>query len=411
MQPQPNAQRITACPTCGQTNLQTVYRINRVTVHSVLLMPTKQAALDYPRADIELTFCRSCGFGFNSLFRPEVHEYSTRYEETQHFSPTFNKFADSLVDQCIECYKLTPDKTLLEIGCGKGEFLLRLCEKSGCHGIGIDPGYVPDRVKSPALDRVRFIQSLYKPEHGDLQADFILCRHTLEHIGPTNDFIHRVRQTMRERADVDFFIEVPDATTTVLQPLGFWDVYYEHCSYFSGGSLAHLYRRSSLDITQLERCYGEQYLLIGGRPPAKPSTCTWGLENDLHSQLAHIDRFARLVPQRIEQWRRAVRERVAAGKTVLIWGGGSKGVAFLQTTGLTEAEIPFAVDVNPYKQGKFMPGTGHEVISPARAAELRPDAVIVMNPIYGQEIAKDLAKRGVQTEILPLEEADSPDPV
>lgn len=275
MSPSPSEHRINSCPTCASQQLQSVYRVNQVTVHSVLLMPTRQAALDYPRGDIDLTYCRSCGFGFNALFRPEVHEYSTRYEETQHFSPTFSRFADELIDDCIKRYRLTPDKTLLEIGCGKGEFLLRLCEKSGCHGIGIDPAYVPDRIHSPALNRVRFIQELYHEDHGKLEADFILCRHTLEHIGPTHQFVKQVRASMHQRTDVDFFVEVPDATTTVLQPLGFWDVYYEHCSYFSAGSLAHLYRHNGLDITQLQRCYGDQYLLIGGRPPANPPPPPW----------------------------------------------------------------------------------------------------------------------------------------
>ncbi|MCC6240475.1 MAG: methyltransferase domain-containing protein [Phycisphaerales bacterium] len=410
MSPSPSEHRINSCPTCASQQLQSVYRVNQVTVHSVLLMPTRQAALDYPRGDIDLTYCRSCGFGFNALFRPEVHEYSTRYEETQHFSPTFSRFADELIDDCIKRYRLTPDKTLLEIGCGKGEFLLRLCEKSGCHGIGIDPAYVPDRIHSPALNRVRFIQELYHEDHGKLEADFILCRHTLEHIGPTHQFVKQVRASMHQRTDVDFFVEVPDATTTVLQPLGFWDVYYEHCSYFSAGSLAHLYRHNGLDITQLQRCYGDQYLLIGGRPAGKPATSALALECDLQEQLKHIDRFSRLIHQRVDQWRQRVKQRSDRGATVLIWGGGSKGVAFLQTTGLSEKEIPFVVDVNPYKQGKFMPGTGHEVISPQRAAQLKPEAVIVMNPIYGREVAEQLASLGAHPQILPLEDATSPDP-
>src|SRR5690606_18977223 len=123
-------------------------------------------------------------------------------------------------------------------------------------------------------------------------------------------------------------------------------------------------------------------LLISGRPEGGRDAAAWPLERDLEAQLRHIERFAQMVHRRIAQWRDTVRNRCQRGQRVLLWGGGSKGVSFLQTTGLTEAEIPFVVDVNPHKQGRFMPGTGHEVISPARAAELRPDAVIVMNPIY-----------------------------
>lgn len=130
----------------------------------------------------------------------------------------------------------------------------------------------------------------------------------------------------------------------------------------------------------------------------------------MQEQLKHIDRFSRLIHQRVDQWRQRVKQRSDRGATVLIWGGGSKGVAFLQTTGLSEKEIPFVVDVNPYKQGKFMPGTGHEVISPQRAAQLKPEAVIVMNPIYGREVAEQLASLGAHPQILPLEDATSPDP-
>ena len=73
----------------------------------------------------------------------------------------------------------------------------------------------------------------------------------------------------------------------------------------------------------------------------------------------------------------------------MLWGGGSKGVSFLTTLGLTE-EIAAAVDVNPYKQGKFMPGTAHPVIAPKALIDQPADLVIVMNPIYVPEIELSL---------------------
>ena len=83
------------------------------------------------------------------------------------------------------------------------------------------------------------------------------------------------------------------------------------------------------------------------------------------------------------------------------WGAGSKAVAFLTTLGLT-SEIDVLVDVNPHKRGRFMPGTGHEVIGPDDLVARRPDCIVVMNPIYVDEIRRDLAARGLTPELLTL---------
>ncbi len=93
----------------------------------------------------------------------------------------------------------------------------------------------------------------------------------------------------------------------------------------------------------------------------------------------------------------------AAGKRTVIWGSGSKGVSFLTTLGLTD-EIAGAVDINPHRQGYFMPGTGHQIYGPDDLVEMKPDAVIVMNPIYKDEIAADLEKRGLHPEIFAVDD-------
>jgi hypothetical protein len=111
--------------------------------------------------------------------------------------------------------------------------------------------------------------------------------------------------------------------------------------------------------------------------------------------------FASHVPKTLERWKQRLGQLRAAGKKAVLWGGGSKGVAFLTTLGIHD-EVQYAVDINPYKKGTFMAGTGQEVVMPEFLASYRPDLVIVMNPIYMDEIRAEMTKFGVQSELLPI---------
>ena len=119
-----------ACPCCGSSDIRIFHRASGVPVNSVLLLPNREEALSFPTGDIDLGFCRSCGFIYNTAFDPALLEYSERYDPTQAFSPTFNQWHKALAEQLIERYALR-GKHLIEIGCGKGEFLALLCELGG----------------------------------------------------------------------------------------------------------------------------------------------------------------------------------------------------------------------------------------------------------------------------------------
>ena len=84
------------CKACGSTHLTSFYEIRAVPAHSCLMLPTRAAALAFPRGDIELAFCHACGFIGNVRFDPELERYSPDYEETQAFSPRFLRFLDEL---------------------------------------------------------------------------------------------------------------------------------------------------------------------------------------------------------------------------------------------------------------------------------------------------------------------------
>jgi SAM-dependent methyltransferase len=114
------------------------YEVLGVPTNSCLLVEDRARALDFPTGDIVLAVCSGCGFIFNAAWNPERTIYSDQYEETQGFSPTFNTFNRSIAEELISSYNIR-DKTVLEIGCGKGEFLTLICKLGGNRGIGYDP--------------------------------------------------------------------------------------------------------------------------------------------------------------------------------------------------------------------------------------------------------------------------------
>ncbi len=382
------------------------YQQDQVPVHSVVLLRTREAAVSYPRGDLQLAFCGACGFVSNVAYDPSLQDYSSDYEASQAFSPTFGAFAVNLARRLVADYDLHR-KTIIEIGCGQGEFLNLLCALGDNRGIGFDPAYVEGRedlalsvggaaLPQPRPGQVEFIPDYYSEQYADRHADLVVCRMTLEHIQQTGDFVRMVRRSLEGQPDAVVFFQVPDVTR-VLRDHAFWDIYYEHCSYLSPQSLARLFQWHGFQVLNLSTEYDGQYLMIEARPDGAHGFV--GPDDDVRDLAAEVRGFAREYPGAVERWRAEFAEAHAAGRRTVIWGAGSKGVAFLTTLGLND-EVGYAVDINPNKRGTFMAGTGHEIVSPEFLREYRPDTVVVMNPVYRDEIAGSLAALGLSPRLL-----------
>jgi SAM-dependent methyltransferase len=387
------------CRSCGTRDTSIFYEAKNVPVNSCVLLSTQQQALDFPRGDVALGFCNTCGFISNVAFNPSKVDYSSVYEDQQSFSSTFNTFAKNLANQLIKKHDLY-NKRILEIGCGKGDFLALICEKGNNKGVGIDPAYIEGRIKSNTADDLTFIRDYYSERYADYQGDFICCRHTLEHIPNTAEFINTVRQSIGKRFYTTVFFEVPD-TTRVLNELAFWDIYYEHCSYFTLGSLARLFRNCKFEVTDLAKDFDDQYLLIEAKPVKQPSKKVHKLEESVEETAIHVEFFTKQCGDKLYQWKNCLHKIHAEKKRAVIWGSGSKCVAFMTTLGIKD-EIEHVIDINPHRHGKFIPGAGKKVMPPEFLKEYEPDITIVMNPIYQNEIKQMLDDMKVKTEVIAI---------
>ena len=388
------------CPCCGGMNVRIFFGEDSVPQNSCLLLDDPGTAANFPRGELQIGFCDDCGFITNTAFEPGSAEYSQRYEETQGFSGRFMAFAEELAERWVEDYQLH-DRTVLEIGCGKGEFLIEMAKAGAGHCIGIDPGVHPERIDDPAAADIEWIIDFYDERYSHLDADVVICRHTLEHIPNVAEFLTSIRNAIGDRPDTVILFELPDVAR-ILTEIAFWDIYYEHCSYFSLGSLARVFRRTGFEVVELSREYDDQYLLIAAKPSTVPAAGEPLVqEDDLDELRRGVEHFRTGYEALVEEWRkRLVELRENEGQAV-IWGSGSKGVSFISNLDIS-TEVAAAVDINPHKWGKFMVGSNHEIISPEKLTDIQPELVVAMNPIYLGEIGDDLRQLGVDTTLLAL---------
>ena len=198
-----NIRKESICPVCSSSNTDVFLEIPEVPVHCNLLWETSDDALRAPRSEIILVFCKNCGHIFNSAFDPDLMKYTQQYENSLHFSAVFQGYARELADRLIETYDLH-GKNIIEIGCGKGEFLKLLCEIGGNRGVGFDPSY--ENVDNTESEKITFIKDFYSNRYLDHAVDFICCRQVLEHIQYPFDFLTDLRQNDRQVMKQLFFL-------------------------------------------------------------------------------------------------------------------------------------------------------------------------------------------------------------
>ena len=387
------------CAVCGCSRMSVFFEVDKVPVFCNVLWESRPEAMAAPLSRIRLAYCHECGLIYNIAFDPALMQYSPTYENSLHFSQTFRQWAEETADRLVRQYQLR-DKDVIEIGCGRGDFLAILQRLGNNRVLGFDPSYdsgkKTDGEQNPSMV---IIPEAYSEAHRSYPSDFICCRHVLEHIDRPLDFLKSVGRAIGSRRECVVYFEVPNALYS-LEQMGLWDIIYEHCSYFTSESLANLFLRAGFEPIEVAERYGGQFLTIEARPARPDSDNTidpkWAVSNirDL------IDGFQSLYDEQVHSWRRTLADLGGRNRRTVIWGAGSKGVTFVNALSNVQPQIQYVVDVNPRKFGKFIPGTAQRIVEPDFLKEFRPHTTIIMNRIYSNEIQETIRELGLETQVL-----------
>lgn len=375
------------CPACDSGRTSQIVSRKNVPVHQNLLMNDPLKARSITRADLEIICCQNCGFVFIADFDIDKLSYGDQYDNNQTFSSTFQAHLDQLAKRILGD-KRNQNCHFIEIGCGQGQFLNKLIEEGvGNSGTGFDPSYIGP---THLLDgRLNFEKKVYDASCAKVPADVVICRHVIEHIPRPLELLKSIREALKNSPDARLYFETP-CVEWIFRNQVVWDFFYEHCSLFSAGSLRRIFEVSGFKVKSITHIFDDQYLWL---------EATIGTQDKIKESHNDLIKFAEIYSEAegtiLENWKQRILDLKTQG-AVALWGAGAKGVTFANLIDPTCELLECVVDLNPNKQGKYIPGTGHPILNYRELGARNIKSVILMNPNYLSENQALLQKAGLQ---------------
>lgn len=341
------------CPLTGSTNVKVIYEQSSVPLIQNKVYESKEAAVNAPCKDVFLAQSVDNGFVFSADFSDSIIDYDMHYQNEQSNSAYFRRHLENVIEIMQE--NKTLGGKVVEIGCGKAYFMDMLLDRD-IDIIGFDPTYEGHSAK--------VVKDLFSEKYSDIGAEFIILRHTLEHIAHPFHFIKTIAGANKHKGKI--YIEVP-TFEWIMEHNATEDIFFEHCNYFTLETLQMLFTKSVGG-----HFFNGQYIyVIADLADVKDIL-----------EVKSVKPYEVKFKDRIKEY-----DLLISGlKNVAIWGAGAKGSTFLNLLDKKCAKVKTVIDINPKKQHRYVGGTGHYIIKPEELAEQAIENIIVMNSNYIDEI-------------------------
>ncbi|RDI67723.1 class I SAM-dependent methyltransferase [Nocardia pseudobrasiliensis] len=360
------------------------------------------AELDLPEPTfpLHLRVCADCLLlQLPALITPA--ETFTEYAYFSSYSDSWVRHAKAFVDQAITELALRPDSFVVEVASNDG-YLLQHMVDAGVGCLGIEPSVnvgAAARDKGVPTVTAFLTEELAKDirtEHGP--ADLVVANNVYAHVPDLRDFTRALRELLAD--DGWLSIEVHHALNLVR--LGQFDtIYHEHFQYYTVLSIQAALATAGLTVVDVELLptHGGS-LRVWARPrpvaqvrPRVADLLRVEAEAGLHSVAGYSGLRPRAERVRQELLRFLLDCR-AEGRRVVGYGAPGKGNTLLNYCGIRPDLLPYTVDRNPYKHGRYTPGTRIPILAPERLEDDRPDVVLVLPWNLEAEITAQLRHIG-----------------
>jgi len=351
-----------------------------------------------PFYPLHVRVCRSCYLvQVGDYVRAE--EIFTEYAYFSSFSTAWLKHAKDYVTMISERLGLGKDSFVVELASNDG-YLLQYFVERGVPCLGIEPAA---NVAKAAVERKvdTLVAFFDRDTAGKLraegkQADLVLGNNVLAQVPDLNSFVAGVPLILKPTGTVTF--EFPHLLR-LFEGNQFDTIYHEHFSYFSLLTVEIIFQKHGLRVFDVEELWthgGSIRVYACHASDTRPETERLKELRAREDALGYrdIETYTRFEEQ-VRTTKRKLLELVLAakreGKRIVGYGAPGKGNTLLNYCGIRSDIIDFTVDRNPYKQGKFLPGTHIPILEPARLDEARPDYIFILPWNFKDEILAQLA--------------------
>jgi hypothetical protein len=388
---------VLTCRLCGSADLRSFLDLG-ATPPCELFLTADALEEPEPTYPLHVRVCERCLLAqLPPLITPE--ETFTEYAYFSSFSSSWVEHARRFVDGAVERLGLGPDSFVVEVASNDGYLLQHVVER-GIRCLGVEPS-----VNVGAAAREKGVPTLtafltpetgaaVRAEHGP--ADLVCLNNVYAHIPDVVGFTQGLRAMVADDGWVS--VEVQHLLTLV-ERTQFDTVYHEHFQYYTllTGQRALAAGGLALVDVELLDTHGGSIRMwarpaeIAGEPSAKVREVLAAEEAaGLHTAEGH-DGFAEAVSRVRDDLVAFLIEARRAGKKVVGYGAPGKGNTLLNYCGIRPDLLAYTVDRNPYKHGRFTPGTRIPVLAPERIAADRPDYVLVLPWNLRDELVEQLS--------------------
>ena len=361
-------------------------------------LPADRLEAMEPFFPLHVRVCERCWLAQVPSFVPPA-EIFEEYAYFSAYSESWVEHARRYVEMITERLGLTAESFVVELASNDG-YLLQHFVSDGIPVLGIDPAA---NVAKAAEERgvPTLVEFFGRELAGDLvaqrgHADLVLGANVLAQVPDLNDFVAGVSVLLAPEGTTTF--EFPHLAR-LLEGMQYDTIYHEHYSYFSLTTIRKVFAAHGLDVVDVEELpsHGGSLRVYGAHAEAarEPAPAVAELlEREEAEGLLDADRYRRFAADVVESKRALLElliELKAEGKQVVGYGAPGKGNTLLNYCGIRTDFLDYTVDRNPYKHGRFTPGTHIPIFSPERIAETHPDAILILPWNLAREIAEQLA--------------------
>ena len=228
-----------------------------------------------------------------------------------------------------------------------------------------------------------------------LQADLLAANNVLAHVPDLNDFVAGMKILLAPRGVIT--VEFPHLVN-LIEGNQFDTIYQEHYCYFSFSTIERIFAAHGITLFDVEGCQPTAAHYVYGRHtenaalPVAPSVATLR-DREIKKGFDRLETY-RAFAERVNEVKRGLLEFLIQarrqGKRIAAYGAPGKGNTLLNFCGIREDFVDYAVDRNPYKHGRYLPGTHIPVFAPEKIAETRPDYVLILPWNLKEEITNQL---------------------